>query len=85
MGVATADMIAGEIRRLNDALARVAQIKRAYILPSPLRHDLGDLTPTLKLRRFKVHQRHEAEIEAIYAGDLGFDIYPNEKRRPGAA
>jgi len=67
--------VAAEIRRLNEKLARVAQIKRAYILPEPLRQDRGDLTATLKLRRFKVHQRYAREIEAIYAGDLGFDVY----------
>jgi long-chain acyl-CoA synthetase len=77
---ATEGKVAAEIRRLNAALARVAQIKRAYILPAPLRHDLGDLTPTLKLRRFMVHQRHAEEMEAIYAGRLGFDVYPEMRR-----
>jgi long-chain acyl-CoA synthetase len=75
----TQALVADEIRRLNAALARVAQIKRAFILPSPLRYDLGDLTPTLKLRRFMVHQRHGEQIEAIYAGRLGFDVYPDRR------
>lgn len=68
--------VAAEIRRLNDALPRVAQIKRAMILPRALRQDEGELTPTLKLRRFAVHQRHAAEIEGLYTGETGFDIYP---------
>ncbi len=70
----TPDRLAAEVRRLNDDLPRVAQVKRLFILPQPLASDEGDLTPTLKLRRFKVHQRYAAEIEAIYSGTLGFDV-----------
>jgi long-chain acyl-CoA synthetase len=66
--------LAAEVQRLNDDLPRVAQVKRLFILPRPLAHDEGELTPTLKLRRFKVHQRHAPEIEAIYAGTAGFDV-----------
>ncbi len=65
-----------EIRRLNETLARVAQVKRAHLLDEALSHGLGDLTPTLKLRRFKVHQRYRTAIDQIYAGEIGFDIYP---------
>jgi len=70
----TERLLAAEVHRLNDDLPRVAQIKRLFILPQQLASDEGDLTPTLKLRRFKVHQRYAAEIEAIYAGTLGFDV-----------
>lgn len=70
----TQDKLAAEVARLNDVLPRVAQIKRLYVLPQPLAHDEGELTPTLKLRRFKVHQRYADEIEQIYEGTAGFDI-----------
>ena len=75
----TADRLAEEVHRLNDDLPRVAQIKRLLVLPQPLASDEGDLTPTLKLRRFKVHQRYAAEIEAIYAGTAGFDVAPRRE------
>ena len=71
-------LVAAEIRRLNEALPRVAQIKRAVILPKPLDAGEGELTPTLKLRRFVVHQIYTQEIAAIYSGDAGFDVYPKE-------
>ena len=64
------------MHRLNDDLPRVAQIKRLYVLPQPLAHGEGELTPTLKLRRFKVHQRYATEIERLYDGTLGFDVTP---------
>lgn len=70
----TEDRLAAEVHRLNDDLPRVAQIKRLYVLPKPLAHDGGELTPTLKLRRFKVHQRHAEAIEQIYEGTAGFDV-----------
>lgn len=67
--------VAAEIARLNDDLPRVAQVKRFWLLPQPLKHDQGELTPTLKLRRFVVHQRYAAEIEDMYSGKIGADVY----------
>jgi long-chain acyl-CoA synthetase len=74
----TAGRLAAEVRRLNEDLPRVAQIKRVLVLPQPLAHGEGELTPTLKLRRFMVHKRYAQEIEAIYAGSLGLDVYPRD-------
>ncbi len=71
---ASEQAVAAEVARLNDDLPRVAQIKRIFLLPEPLRQDEGELTPTLKLRRFKVHQRYAAEIEGLYGGSVGFDV-----------
>jgi long-chain acyl-CoA synthetase len=67
--------VAAEIARLNDDLPRVAQVKRLWLLPQPLKHHQGELTPTLKLRRFVVHQRYAAEIEDMYSGKIGADVY----------
>lgn len=74
---ATQAALLAEIARLNVALPRVAQIKRACILPQPLQAEAGELTPTLKLRRFMVHKRYAKDIEGIYAGLTGFDIPPS--------
>jgi len=67
--------VAAEIARLNEDLPRVAQVKRFWLLPQPLKHDQGELTPTLKLRRFVVHKRYAEEIEDIYSGKIGADVY----------
>lgn len=72
----TQQRIAAEIARLNARLARVFQVRRAFLLPRKLSHGAGELTPTLKMRRFAVYAGHADEIEAIYAGRLGFDIPP---------
>jgi len=70
----TVNLVRAEIHRLNAALPNVAQIKRALILPKPLSAGEGELTPTLKLRRFIVHQNNSEKIEAIFAGTAGFDV-----------
>jgi long-chain acyl-CoA synthetase len=72
-------LVRDEISRLNAALPRYAQIKRAFILPRPLAAGKGELTPTLKLRRFIVHQNHSEDIEAVYAGTAGFDVEPKSR------
>ena len=66
--------VAAEIARLNTGLARVYQVRRAYLLPRKLAYGAGELTATLKIRRFAIYQSHSAEIDAIYAGRIGFDV-----------
>ncbi len=43
------------------------QIKRWAILPNELTIESGDLTPTLKVKRRVVGERHQARIEQLYA------------------
>jgi len=53
---------------VNEKFARVEQIKKIAILPHDLSQESGELTPTLKVKRAVVAQKHEQEIEALYAG-----------------
>jgi long-chain acyl-CoA synthetase len=45
-----------------------AQIRRAALMADPWTVDNGLLTPTLKLKRAKVVERHQQRIVALYAG-----------------
>lgn len=45
-----------------------AKIHRAALISEPWSIDNGTLTPTLKLKRAKILERHQAEIEKLYAG-----------------
>jgi long-chain acyl-CoA synthetase len=45
-----------------------AQVRRAVLTLDPWTVDNGLLTPTLKLKRIKVLERFNAEIDAMYAG-----------------
>jgi len=51
----------------NDGLARFETIKRWAAVATPFTVESGELTPTLKLKRRVVEQRHQDVIEALYA------------------
>lgn len=56
-----------DIDRVNERQARVAQIRKFSLLPKPLSIEGGELTPTLKVKRKVVIDRHRAQIDAMYA------------------
>ncbi|WP_293007920.1 long-chain fatty acid--CoA ligase [Nitrosomonas sp.] len=45
-----------------------AKIRRVAVVQEPWSVDNGLLTPTLKLKRVKVFEKHQAEIDGLYAG-----------------
>src|SRR3954452_21507316 len=55
------------VERINEKFARVEQVKKIAILPHDLSQESGELTPTLKVKRAVVAQKHEGEIEQLYA------------------
>jgi long-subunit acyl-CoA synthetase (AMP-forming) len=56
-----------QVEAVNQGLARYETIKKIAILPRELSVDAGELTPTLKLKRRAIHERHKDAIEALYA------------------
>ncbi len=60
--------IEGHVDAINEKFARVEQIKKIAILPRDLSQEGGELTPTLKVKRAVVAQKHAPEIEKLYAG-----------------
>jgi long-subunit acyl-CoA synthetase (AMP-forming) len=60
-----ADVQAG-VDRANERLARVEQIKHFAILTEEWLPDSTELTPTMKLKRGPIEQKHAARIEALY-------------------
>jgi len=55
------------IDAVNAEQSRVAQIRKFTILPGRFSVETGELTPTLKIKRAVVIERHRAELEAMYA------------------
>jgi long-chain acyl-CoA synthetase len=53
--------------RLNETLAPFEQIKRFALLDRELTQEDGELTPTLKVRRRVIHERHAGLIQSLYA------------------
>ncbi|MEX2449199.1 MAG: long-chain fatty acid--CoA ligase [Solirubrobacterales bacterium] len=54
--------------KVNDKFARVEQIKKFAILPRDLTQENGELTPTMKVKRAVVTEKHQGEVEKLYAG-----------------
>jgi long-chain acyl-CoA synthetase len=59
--------IEAHVEKINQNFARVEQVKKISILPEDLSQESGELTPTLKVKRAVVAQKHEGAIEQLYA------------------
>jgi long-subunit acyl-CoA synthetase (AMP-forming) len=59
--------IESQVDVVNRDLARYESIKRVALLARELSVEGGELTPTLKLKRRVIHERHQAAIEGLYA------------------
>ncbi|MFP6683820.1 MAG: long-chain fatty acid--CoA ligase [Polyangiaceae bacterium] len=59
-------VIQEHVDKVNAALARVEQIKKFSITKRPFSIEDGELTPTLKVKRTKVHEHFADDIEAMY-------------------
>jgi len=59
--------IEDHVETINQKFARVEQVKKVTILPRDLSQETGELTPTLKVKRAVVADKHQQEIEALYA------------------
>jgi long-chain acyl-CoA synthetase len=58
--------IEAHVEKINEKFARVEQVKKIAILPHDLSQESGELTPTLKVKRAVVAEKHEQEIEQLY-------------------
>ena len=56
-----------EVRKTLRDLAQFEMPKKFLLLPRDFSVEGGELTPTLKVRRRIVEERHRAAIEALYA------------------
>lgn len=60
------ELVAGEIRRVNERFARVETVRKFVILAKELDHDDGELTATMKVRRRTIENKFGEEIAEIY-------------------
>ena len=59
-------LIDGEVRRINETLARVEQVRAFRLLPKELHQDDGEVTATQKLKRRVVYEKFAGLIEDMY-------------------
>ncbi len=63
---ATNDQIEKEIENINKNLSRIENIKKFFIINEKFSIENGMLTPTLKLKRYKIIQKYKNEFEKLY-------------------
>ncbi|MCI0340120.1 MAG: long-chain fatty acid--CoA ligase [Planctomycetales bacterium] len=63
---------------------RFARVRRFTLLARPFSEEAGELTPTQKVRRKAVAQRHARAIDAMYRGG-GVEVAGEEREMDGAA
>jgi len=61
------DAVSDAVRRANERLSRVEQIKRFRIIDADWEPGGDELTPTMKLKRRPIAEKYAEEIEALYA------------------
>ena len=62
------EMLMDRISTLQQPLAPYEQIKRITLLPHHFSMENGELTNTLKLKRYVVYENYKKEIDAMYEG-----------------
>ncbi len=63
---ATRDQIKKELEIINKNLSRIENIKKFFIINEKFSIENGMLTPTLKLKRYKIIQKYKNEFEKLY-------------------
>ena len=65
-GAEVKDELEKHLEAINMQLSRVEQIKKFKILDHALSQESGELTPTLKVKRFFIHKKYTKEIDEMY-------------------
>ena len=60
------ELVEAEVRRCNEHLARVEQVRAVRLLPKELHQDDDELTATQKVRRSAFYERYDHLIEEMY-------------------
>ena len=62
----THDIIENEIKKINKRLSKIENIKKFFLIKEKFSIENGMLTPTLKLKRFKIVQKYKNSFEKLY-------------------
>lgn len=68
------ELIEEEVRQANRSLARVEQVKKFRIIPKELDAEVGDTTPTRKIKRNHMYELFKDLVEEMYSTREGMII-----------
>ena len=60
------DKIKDEIENINKKLSKIENIKKYFVINEKFSIENGMLTPTLKLKRYKIIQKYKNNFEKLY-------------------
>ena len=60
------EKISKEIETINKNLSRIEKIKKFFVIKDQFTIENGLMTPTLKLKRYKIIEKYKSEIEKLY-------------------
>ena len=63
---ASHEEIEKEINKVNQSLSKIEQVKKFFTIKEKFSIENGMLTPTLKLKRYKIIQKYKNEFEKLY-------------------
>ena len=63
---ATQEELEKEIDKVNLNLSKIENIKKFFVIKEKFSIENGMLTPTLKLKRYKIVQKYKSEFEKLY-------------------
>ena len=70
---AAQDLFHRQLERLNADLPGFSQVKKVSLLERELTLEAGELTPTMKIKRFAVTRKYRDVIQAMYPAELPID------------
>ena len=60
------EKIQQEIEQINKNLSKIEKIKKFFIIKDQFTIENGMMTPTLKLKRYKIIKNYELELKKLY-------------------
>ena len=60
------DKIFNEIEKINKSLTKIEKIKKYFVINEQFTIENGLMTPTLKLKRYKIIQKYKNQFEKLY-------------------
>ena len=55
-----------ELETINKNLSKIEKIKKFFVIKDQFTIENGLMTPTLKLKRYKIIEKYKSEIEKLY-------------------
>ena len=60
------EIIFDEIEKVNKNLSKIEKIKKFFVIKEQFTIENGMMTPTLKLKRYKIIKKYKNEFEKLY-------------------